>query len=277
VEDSLDLEGDRGQAAPPVGRDVLRVSVLRLPRMSNVTDVDALAAEPGVLVRFAAGPQECADADLVVIPGTRATVEDLAWLRHRGLDRMLQERAAEGRPVLGICGGYQMLGHSIEDRVESRAGRVDGLGLLPLSTLFAPERVLARPAGCAGGLPVTGYEIHHGRIVVHGGTPMVTAEAGPEGCHIGAVWGTVWHGLLENDAFRRSFLTEVAALTGREFRVGDVAFAAVRQARLDVLGDLVESAMDVDALLDLARHGPPAGLPFIGPGAPAVPQPENAT
>jgi adenosylcobyric acid synthase len=269
VEDSLDLESDRGESAPPLGPDVLRVSVLRLPRMSNATDVDALAAEPGVLVRFASRPEECGDADLVVVPGTRATVEDLAWVRSRGLDAVLAERSAAGRPVLGICGGYQMLGRTIVDAVESAAGEVAGLGLLPLTTSFAPERVLARPLGRAGDLPVTGYEIHHGRIAVDGGEPLVATEAGPEGCRVGSTWGTVWHGLLENDGYRRRFLTHVAAASGRSFLVGDVSFAAVRQTRLDALGDLVESALDVDALLDLAASGPPTDLPFVPPGAPS--------
>jgi adenosylcobyric acid synthase len=274
VEDSLDLESDRGESAPPLGRDVLRVSVLRLPRMSNATDVDALAAEPGVLVRFASRPEECGDADLVVVPGTRATVEDLSWLRSRGLDAVLAARAAAGRPVLGICGGYQMLGTSIADEVESRAGIVAGLGLLPLTTEFGGDRVLSRPTGSAGGhvagtsLPVAGYEIHHGRITVSGGEPLVRTDAGPEGCRVGSVWGTVWHGLLENDAYRRSLLAEVAALAGRDFVAGDVSFAGVRQARLDALGDLVESSLDVDAVLELAASGAPVDLPFVPPGAP---------
>jgi adenosylcobyric acid synthase len=194
-------------------------------------------------------------------------------LRARGLDTVLANRAAADRPVLGICGGYQMLGRRIVDSVESSAGEVEGLGLLPLSTSFAPDRVLARPSGRAGDLPVTGYEIHHGRIVVDGGEPLVEADpefgGGPEGCRVGSTWGTVWHGLLENDGYRRRFLAEVAAAAGRSFVVGDVSFAAVRQTRLDALGDLVESALDVDALLDLATSGPPADLPFVPPGAPA--------
>ncbi len=271
VEDSLDLESDRGESAPPLGADVLRVSVIRLPRMSNATDVDALAAEPGVLVRFATRAEECADADLVVLPGTRATVEDLAWLRARGLDRVLTARAAAGRPVLGICGGYQMLGRAIDDTVESDAGRVGGLGLLPLSVAFAGDRVLGRPTGRAGDLPVVGYEIHHGRITVDGGEPLVSTDGGPEGCRVGATWGTVWHGLLENDGYRRRFLADVAAAAGRDFIGGHVEFAGVRQARLDALGDLVESALDVDALLDLARRGAPADLPFVPPGSADTP------
>ena len=144
AEDSLDL--DRRTHHAPFGlRDVLRVTVVKLPRISNFTDADALAAEPGVVVRFAARPAELADADLVVLPGTRATVADLAWLREGGLAGVIAERARTGRPVLGICGGYQMLAEVIDDPVESRLGRVEGLGLLPARVVFGAAKRLGRP------------------------------------------------------------------------------------------------------------------------------------
>jgi adenosylcobyric acid synthase len=271
VEDSLGLDADRGPGEPPVGEDVLRVAVLRLPRISNFTDIDALAAEPGVVVRMVTSAAEVADADLVVLPGTRTTVADLAWLRTRGLDVALARRAAAGAPVLGICGGYQMLGRSIHDDVESAAGEVGGLGLLPVDTVFGESKVLARPQGIAvaGGEAVSAYEIHHGRIEAFGGAPLfVVAGATDEGCRVGSVWGTVWHGVLESDAFRRRFLTEVAAAVGKRWLPGDVAFAAVREARLDALGDLVADNIDREAVLGLIANGAAAGLPFVPPGVP---------
>ena len=265
VEDSLGLSVAVAPV-PSVGGDVLRVSVVRLPRLSNWTDVDALRGEPGVLVRFATTAEELADADLVLVPGTRATVADLAWLRSRGLDTVLARRAAEGRPVLGICGGYQLLGTSIDDRVESRAGTVAGLGLLPVRTVFGADKVLARPVGSYGPHPVTtAYEIHHGRITVEGGTELF---APGEGCRVGAVSGTVWHGALESDGARRALLAEVAAATGRDWRPGTVAFEDVRQARLDALGDLVAEHLDTSAVRALLERGAPPGLPFVPPGAP---------
>ena len=120
--------------APSLAR-TLRVAVVRLPRISNFTDIDALAVEPGVDVRFVTSAVEAADADLVVLPGSRATVRDLAWVRERGIDRVLSDR-----PVLGICGGYQMLAESIRNEVESDAGSVPGLGLLPMTVEFAAAR-----------------------------------------------------------------------------------------------------------------------------------------
>ena len=265
MEDSLGLSAPVA-ALPPLGRDVLRVSVLRLPRLSNWTDIDALRSEPGVLVRFATMAQELADADLVIVPGTRATVADLAWIRARGLDEVLARRAVEGRPVLGICGGYQLLGLSITDDVESRRGTVPGLGLLPVRTVFGVEKVLGRPTGAYGSQPVTtAYEIHHGVISVEGGEHLFSPG---EGCRQGSVLGTVWHGALESDGVRRALLAEVAAAAGRQWVPGTVCFEDVRQARLDALGDLVADHLDTDAVLRLLDSGAPADLPFVPPGAP---------
>jgi adenosylcobyric acid synthase len=261
VEDSLSLSTAGDKHPGPFGqKDFLRVAVVRLPRISNFTDVDALAAEPGVLVSFAVSPADVADADLVVLPGSRATVSDLAWLRERGLADAVLARARAGRPVLGICGGYQMLAGQIEDQVESRRGLVDGLGLLPVRVRFGPDKVLRRPQGRALGAPVAGYEIHHGVAEI----TDPAAEPFLDGCRRGAVWGTSWHGALENDDFRRAFLTEVAALAGRDFTpVPDTDFAALREARLDALGDLVAGHLDTAALTALISGGPVPGLPAV--------------
>ena len=263
VEDSLGIPAGTTPGLPPYGEDVLRVSVARLPRLSNVTDLDALAAEPGVLVRYAARPEELADADLVVLPGTRSTVADLAWLRATGLADAVARAAAAGIPVLGICGGAQMLARTITDEVESRAGTVAGLGMLPADVRFAREKTLGRPVGEALGQAVHGYEIHHGVITVDDG-----AEPFLDGARAGSVRGTTWHGALENDAFRRALLADVARATGRRFvPAPDTEFAAVREARLDRLGDLVAEHADTDALWRLIESGPPSGLPLLPPGA----------
>jgi adenosylcobyric acid synthase len=257
VEDSLDLERRSVPVGAPVGEDLLRVAVIRLPRMSNVTDADALSAEPGVDVRIVTSPAALSDADLVVLPGSRATVSDLKWLREQGFERALLERAAAGRPVIGICGGLQLLGAGIVDGVESGAGYVEGLGLLPVTTRYAPEKVLTLPRGEWHGHQVSAYAIHHGRVTVESGEPFF------DGARVGAVWGTTWHGIFENDGFRRAFLRQVAADAGRRWLPGEVAFASVREARLDALGDLVEQHLDTSAIWRLIEDGIPGSLPEI--------------
>jgi adenosylcobyric acid synthase len=221
-----------------------------------------------VLVRFATSPAELADADLVVLPGTRATVADLGWLRERGLAPVIQDRARNGLPILGICGGYQMLAAEIDDQVESRAGVLPGLGLLPVRVTFGEQKILGRPRGTAYGADVTGYEIHHGIARVE----ERVADPFPGGCRSAAVWGTSWHGTLECDDFRRAFLTEVAARAGREFIVAaDTSFAAARQQRLDTLADLVADHLDGAELDRLISGGPPPGRPAIPPGGASPP------
>ena len=263
VEDSLELKlGNVDNDAAHVGADSLRVAVIRLPRISNVTDADALASEPGIVLRFADRPDDLLDADLVIIPGTRATVIDLDWLRRRGLAEALRDRVRKDRPTIGICGGFQMLASVIDDPYESGAGVVPGLDLLPARVRFGSTKVLALPEGHAFGEIVRGYEIHHGVVDVEGGEPFL------DGCRVGAVFGTTWHGIFENDGFRRAFLTEIAAMIGSNFKVApDTNFAAVRQRRLDLLGDLVADYVDTAAIWRLIENGPTSGLPFIPPGA----------
>jgi adenosylcobyric acid synthase len=255
-EDSLALR-DRVRTASP-DADALRVAVVVLPRVSNFTDVDALCLEPGVQVSFVDQPRDLATADVVVLPGTRATLADLAWLRQTGLADAVAAHAARGGAVLGICGGFQMLGSTVADPdgVEGAAGAsAAGLGLLDVATTFDEEKVLRLPRGAALGAEVTGYEIHHGRVAGGGD------DAFPGGARRGAVFGTMWHGSLEGDAFRRAWLAEVAGLLGRDaFRPGEVSFPAAREARLETLADAVEAHIDVDAVLKLAENGPPAGL-----------------
>lgn len=267
AEDSLSVVAQRviGTPTPPRGDEWLRVAAVRLPRISNSTDVEALACEPGVLVRWVADPADAADADLIVIPGSKATVADLSWLRELGLAEAIMAHARAGKPVLGICGGFQMLCRRIDDAVESGAGEVPGLGLLDADIAFDPAKTLRRwQRGSDAAL--SGYEIHHGRIARCAEQTWFDAGADPQpqGVVRGAVFGTHWHGVLDNDDFRRAWLIGVADAAGRRGFVVDGAtnVAARRDAQLDLAADLLAAHLDVDGVLGLL-HGPPPTRPHL--------------
>jgi len=256
AEDSVSVLAHRviGRPQPPHGSEWLRVSVPRLPRISNSTDIEALACEPGVLVRWVSQPADLVDADVVVLPGTKSTVADLGWLRDRGLDRAIAAHAASGRPVLGICGGFQMLCRRIDDPVESRSGRVEAMGMLDADITFTADKVLRRWQGS-----LHGYEIHHGRLSRCAEACWFEVDGCPQGYRRGQVFGTHWHGLFDNDDFRRQWLTSAAAAAGRDgFVVADgVDVTARRDAQLDLMADLLDAHLDVDAITGLLDDGPP--------------------
>jgi adenosylcobyric acid synthase len=235
AEDSLALDGPRPMSGPPLA-DTLDVAVVRLPYISNVTDLDPLALEPGVTVRLVRTAGELGRPDLVVLPGTKATVADLAWLRAGGWPGAID---VSGADVLGICGGYQMLGEKIDDPIESGSGVVEGLGWLPVRTEFGADKVVRR-------VGATGYEIHHGRVVGE-------TDTSPDG----RVRGTSVHGLLEDDGERTALLTAVAERRGKHFQPAGVSFAAARTARFDALADAIEAYLDGAALERLIEEGRP--------------------
>jgi adenosylcobyric acid synthase len=255
TEDSVSVLANRvvGDPQPPRGHQWLRVAAIRLPRISNSTDVEALACEPGVVVRWISDPADLADADVVVLPGSKATVSDLAWLRERGLADGIAAHARLGKPVLGVCGGFQMLCSRIDDTVESGAGAVAGLGLLDADIEFGADKVLRHHEA-----PLRGYEIHHGRL-----TRSTEDDWCDSGISLGIrramIHGTHWHGLLDNDHIRRQWLTDVAAAAGRdEFVVADdVDVGARRDAQLDTMADLLAGHLDIDAVMSLLDGGAP--------------------
>ena len=252
AEDTLEVGAWRAVARPVDDHDRLRVAVVRLPRLSNITDVEALAAEPGLDVLVTTDPRIVADADLVVLPGTRSTIIDLAWLRDTGLAEALRHRSKRERPVLGICGGFQMLGSQIHDAVESDVEMAAGLGLLPVATRFHRDKILGRPVGAWAGAQVHAYEIHHGVA-----ERLADDEAEPflDGWRAGQVWGTMWHGTLENDDFRRAWLTDIAAATGSAWQPQPHApgFADRRESMITIMADAVAEHLDLDALLAWTR------------------------
>jgi adenosylcobyric acid synthase len=235
-EDSLSLDHRRlrRQAAP----GELDIAVVRLPRIANFDDFDPLEHEPGVALRFAESADALAGADLVILPGSKSTTSDLAWLRRTGLADAIAARARRGDPLLGICGGCQMLGQSIEDPegVESPERSVDGLGLLAIRTRFLREKltaqIQARPGrpcflseGLAAATELSGYEIHMGMVEPAGplrapAFRIVARNAAATGSDDGAVSpdgrvvGTMIHGLFENDRLRAAMLLALRRCRG---------------------------------------------------------------
>jgi len=256
AEDTLEVGAWRSSSRAAPDRDRLRVAVVRLPRVSNITDVEALAAEPGVDVLVTTDPRVVLDADLAMLPGTRTTVSDLAWLRETGLADAIRLRAQTERPVLGICGGFQMLARTIDDEIEGGvrdgADPVDGLGLLPVGVRFEEAKTLGRPVGAWRDHRVEAYEIHHGvALRVSGGE----AETFLDGWRVGTVWGTMWHGTLENDGFRRAWLAEIAAASGADWRPDPDApsFGDRRETMITIMAEAVEQHLDLDTLLSWTR------------------------
>ncbi|RJL06328.1 cobyric acid synthase [Paracoccus aestuarii] len=243
AEDAVDLRGG--------GSSGLHVVCLTLSRIANFDDLDPLAAEPGVrLTMLGPGRAIPGDADLVILPGTKSTLGDLAFLRDQGWDIDLAAHRRRGGHVLGICGGYQMLGRVIDDPsgADGVAGQVPGLGLLDVTTVMAPEKRVIRATGTAMGRTVTGYEIHMGRTAGPDCARPFAMIPGPDGAISpdGRVMGSYLHGLFSDDAFRAAFLARMGAPSRPGYEAGV-------DAVLDDLADHLEAHLDVAALLAVAR------------------------
>jgi adenosylcobyric acid synthase len=256
--------------APATGPPVLDVAVVKLPRIANFDDFDPLRAEPGVALRYVDSTDALGEPHALILPGTKSTAADLAWLRATGLSDAIVQLAHRGAAVVGICGGFQMLGTAIRDPegVESTGGDVEGLGLLPGETTFAREkstrRVRAQILGGSGwlnalaGQVLAGYEIHMGQT--RGDPPWLridredaSGESSFDGLadQEGRVWGCYVHGLFANDEFREAWL---ATLGARRARLARASTAHDFQQSLDRLARTVEESLDMDELERIIRE-----------------------
>ena len=236
----------------------LKVAVPVLSRIANFDDLDPLVAEPGVEVRFVEpGRALPGDADLVILPGSKATIGDLRFLRLQGWDVDLRAHLRRGGWVLGLCGGYQMLGRTVRDPegIEGEPGGEPGLGMLDLDTVLAGPKRLEETNGteCLSGTPVRGYEMHMG--VTTGparSAPMLTLNGRSDGAVSpdGRIMGCYLHGLFAGDAFRAAFL---ARLGGRAS--SGLAWEQRIDTTLDALAEHLESHLDLDAILQMSHHG----------------------
>ena len=260
AEDALDLAGtpdrapDRAPDGAPDGAPI-RIACLALSRIANFDDLDPLKQEPGVTVDMVTPGQPIpGDATLVIIPGSKSTRGDLAFLRAQGWDIDLAAHRRRGGRIFGICGGYQMLGRSVADPmgIEGPAGETPGLGFLDVATVMTADKRLTRSTAThhASGLQVSGYEIHIGRTTGPDcDRPFALLDGRAEGATSadGRVTGSYLHGLFTDDAFRRAFLTDLGAAPS------GLSYAAGVDATLDTLAAHLERHLDVAALLALAR------------------------
>jgi adenosylcobyric acid synthase len=248
AEDSLAWGGFHGAAGSG-----LDVAVVGLPRLANFTDLDPLRLEP-VNVRLVRGPADLGSPDLLILPGSKATIADLDWLRRTGLAEAIT-KLSKRTTILGICAGYQMLGGVIHDpeAVETPEARTEnGIGLLPATTIFYPDKTTKCVTGHALGQPIIGYFIHHGRTT--GADPWIDTVYDLEGSSADGVRGTSVHGIFEADGFRAAFLESVAGRAGKGWAPGGRSFAAARQGRFDKLADLMEQHLDLTAIEALMQR-----------------------
>ncbi len=238
----------------------IRIAVPRLPRIANFDDLDPLASEPEVMIDLVeAGRPIPLDADIVILPGSKATLADLEYLRAQGWDIDIAAFARKGGTVLGLCGGYQMLGKRIADPegVEGRPREAQGLGLLDVDTVLTKHKELREVAGVdiESNVPVSGYEMHMGDTSGPDcARPMFRiANMRPEGARSGRgrIRGTYLHGLFAADSFRRRFLAEVSGKT----RAGGPDYAATIERVLDGLAEHLESHLDLERMWGIARGG----------------------
>jgi adenosylcobyric acid synthase len=254
-EDAMALDREEAETAKP---GAIRIAVPRLPRISNLEDIDPLAAEDDVTVRMVgAGEILPADADVILLPGSKAVISDLAYLRAQGWDIDIAAHVRRGGCVVGLCGGYQMLGRRVSDPdgLEGAAGQAPGLGLLDVTTTLEREKTLRLAEGidAVSGEAVRGYEIHLGRTAgADTARPAVTLGGGrPDGARSadGRVIGSYLHGLFAADGFRRAFLAGL-----RPGRNAGGAYEAGVEAALDGLAQHLETHLDLDRLLAIAQR-----------------------
>ena len=238
------------------GKKPLDAAIIRLPHLSNFTDFIPLEQHPLLGVRYVSNAHELGAPDLILLPGTKNTVDDLLWLRQCGLETALLKLAAKGTPVLGVCGGYQMLGQTLDDSQGTESGRpqtLRGLGLLPTQTIFTADKrraqIEASAAAPFAGAALIGYEIHTGRTAMQGAPFCTHADGTSEGCVQGTVFGTYLHGLFDSGELTERLAAYLCARKGiAPEAAAPIPMAAYREQQFDLLADGVRRALDMDAV-----------------------------
>lgn len=257
--------------------DEIDIAVIRLPRLSNFTDFNVFERFKGVSVRYVTKASQLRNPDMIILPGTKNTMKDLLWLRQNGLEALILKHASFGNPVFGICGGYQMLGETLEDphKVEE-GGSVKGMGLLPLKTVFHKEKHRTRVTGrfddsvessYFGKLKnqsFVGYEIHMGQTQTLHGSDLDalcrirtgTEPTMPEGFHKENVFGCYIHGIFDTPCVAETLIKTIADIKGVDFQsLGSLSAKEYKEKQYDLLADTLRNALDMDKIYEILENG----------------------
>ncbi len=261
----LDLDDEDSLAQRfyrPSGEGAVDIAVIRLPRISNFTDFNALARMPEVSLRYVRSAANLGAPDLVILPGTKSTISDLCWLRETGLAGAITRHAQSGGAVIGICGGYQMLGKTVSDPVMAEGGgSVEGLGLLDIKTVFSHEKTRTRVTGQVKyaegifqrlvGKGFSGYEIHMGESQ-SSGTAFATISSGvSDGAASGHVWGSYVHGIFDEGDFAAAVVNALLAAKGMEETAAPIQMDEYREMQYNKLADTVRQHLNMNLIYDI--------------------------
>ena len=254
---------------------VIDLAVIRVPRISNFTDFNPFESMLGVTVRYVNSVRELGNPDMILLPGTKNTMEDLLWMRENGLEAAILKASAAGKVIFGICGGYQMLGEQLSDPDHVEAGgTVRGMGLLPMETVFAAEKTRTRVTGSFGklggilsglsGIRVDGYEIHMGESARKEGAASMTAiedfvqkdGVKPDGAWRGNVYGTYIHGVFDREEVARAVIRGLGEAKGIDTeQITGVDYQSFKESQYDILADALREHMDMKKIYEILEAG----------------------
>lgn len=253
---------------------VIDIAVIRVPRISNFTDFNALEVIPGVSVRYVKHPAELKNPNMIILPGTKNTMEDLLWMRQNGLEASILKKAAEGKVIFGICGGYQMLGETLSDPEHVEAGgEMKGMGLLPMDTVFQESKTRTRVQGTfpkvegilhtLTGVSLEGYEIHMGKSVGKEGacaftelTDTVTGNSKPDGAYYKNVYGSYVHGIFDKEEVAKKVIEGLGEEKGIDVsQMTGVDFAQFKETQYDKLAQGLREHLDMKKIYEILEQG----------------------
>ena len=256
--------------------DLIDIAVIRLPRISNFTDLNVMETIPGVSVRYIRNPQELRDPDMIVIPGSKNTISDLLWMRQNGLEAAILKQAHEGKVIFGICGGFQMLGETLSDPTGiETTGEVRGMGLLPVETVFMDGKTRTRVEGGfhlegsifedieIKNLKAEGYEIHMGQSTLKEGakrlltvTDAVTGETKEDGAYKDNVFGTYIHGIFDGPEIAQTIVKILAERKGVELGdLGTLSYAEYKETQYDLLAAGLREHLNMKKIYEILEEG----------------------